>query len=636
VAFESTLGERVRTVTAGFVTSGEYAEVLVATYSGKVMSFTTEPILDRAPGDQHGKSVATISNENRLTRLRKEVEDLTNKVAIARCNVGSSSQQQASGRGDEILLADDVPTEDVNLSAKFGLDAEVGQFRLSIESQRPMDLIILRSPVTMDHIEDPSLLLKLTDAQRSQAAVSGLGDFGNSGVVTVISAEEIEVLKRTNAFIRKELGYGSSGMGGGGDGSGGDGETGFTLVCRCQAGCRKVNIFLFALEGGPGTLTTTVVVHQPGEGMNKAAKVLSFPIRALCLHSRVHLVDKSQADMHESKLMDDNENLETIKHLTDSTGTSTGRKVGVAIVNRDYVRSAVNRVTFRAGSDGGGNSSTTNKALPVSVMLEWLHHLLDNVPQRLKDDDEEGSFVFKNCLTSVETTCKLEQGALVIESANPSAVAIAKEYVSKFATQKRNRVHDQVQTEDDSVRIMVHMLWPKLEYQLSLARKIQLTAALDEVTTDLGTSGGDYATWMSHDYCDIVRNKEIIEKEWNRQSKRLQHIVGTLSDMYVDWWKLKGHDVRDRLADFNAVLMQATEPASILDMFLNQHAGSPVRSAGQFNFGSNTGSPEPMLHDSSMGMGTPSPVKFTDNESSREWRDAGSGEKPHTPNVRLN
>ena len=57
----SAAGETVRSVECGVVCTPDYPEVIVASYSGKVISFTTEPILARAADDNYGSCASFYS-----------------------------------------------------------------------------------------------------------------------------------------------------------------------------------------------------------------------------------------------------------------------------------------------------------------------------------------------------------------------------------------------------------------------------------------------------------------------------------------------------------------------------------------------------------------------------------------------
>jgi hypothetical protein len=64
----------------GVVNTVDFSEVIVSAFSGKVISFTTEPLLQRASDDTYGRSVQTVNNENRIKHLRKELDQLKQKV----------------------------------------------------------------------------------------------------------------------------------------------------------------------------------------------------------------------------------------------------------------------------------------------------------------------------------------------------------------------------------------------------------------------------------------------------------------------------------------------------------------------------------------------------------------------------
>jgi hypothetical protein len=73
-------GETIRSLECGMVNNPQYSEIIVTSYSGKIISFTTEPVLQRATDDSYGRSIQTVSNENQLKYLRKEVDELKKKV----------------------------------------------------------------------------------------------------------------------------------------------------------------------------------------------------------------------------------------------------------------------------------------------------------------------------------------------------------------------------------------------------------------------------------------------------------------------------------------------------------------------------------------------------------------------------
>jgi len=57
-----------------------YQEIIMSCYSGRIISFTTEPLRERAADDNHGRSLGTVQNENKIKCLKQEVEALQTKV----------------------------------------------------------------------------------------------------------------------------------------------------------------------------------------------------------------------------------------------------------------------------------------------------------------------------------------------------------------------------------------------------------------------------------------------------------------------------------------------------------------------------------------------------------------------------
>ena len=78
--FSREIGESIRSVECGLVNSTDYFEILIASYSGKIISFSTEPLQERAPEDKHGRSVQMVNDENRIKHLKAEIDGLKQKV----------------------------------------------------------------------------------------------------------------------------------------------------------------------------------------------------------------------------------------------------------------------------------------------------------------------------------------------------------------------------------------------------------------------------------------------------------------------------------------------------------------------------------------------------------------------------
>lgn len=231
LVFSKDIGQSIRSVVCGAVNTAEYLEVIVAAYSGKVISFTTEPLRARAAEDSYGRSIATVNNENRIRFLRKEVEELKKKLDKDKEKVKKMNLPVSMSSS---MMASKTAAVDLAVSSKFFLDAALGAYALQLELQVPMDLVLLQCPVLLDLVTpDTSTSSNTSSADSSSAAMS-------------VTPEGV--------------------------------------VLRCQANERRVSLLLRSNEGEHGDLVITVV----SASAPKAAKVLKYELKPLSLHAKVH------------------------------------------------------------------------------------------------------------------------------------------------------------------------------------------------------------------------------------------------------------------------------------------------------------------------------------------------------------
>jgi Bardet-Biedl syndrome 7 protein len=234
------IGESVRSIESGIVNTPDYPEILVAAYSGKLISFTTEPLRSRAADDAYGRSIQTVNNENRIKSLRKETEDMKKQLEKAREKL---KKLQPSGSSSSPAALSNVRSPiDFPVNSQFELDTLHAAYTLNIELQSPIDLLVIRSPVVLDLVESD-----------------------NSSSVLSITPPNLQP---------------------GGEEGGGK----FMAVFRCQNAERRLSLNLRTNEGEFGELVVTIVA-----AMNpKAAKVVKYELKPMSLHTRVHLLSDAE------------------------------------------------------------------------------------------------------------------------------------------------------------------------------------------------------------------------------------------------------------------------------------------------------------------------------------------------------
>lgn len=245
--FIKDIGQSVRSIECGIVNTPDFVEIVIASYSGKVISFTSEPIKGRAQEDTYGRTIQTVNNENRIKSLRKEVEELRKKVEkerekLKKLNGGTSIVSSANLKGPS----------DFPVNSQFDLDPVLAAYTLSIELQLPIDFIILKSPVMLDLVES---------------------DSGNS-VLSVTPANLVSGASSEN-----------------------DGGK-FVAVFRCQSQERRLSLVLRTNEGEFGDLIVTIVAATAP----KAAKIVKYELKPLSLHAKQHALSAEELNRPRNRI----------------------------------------------------------------------------------------------------------------------------------------------------------------------------------------------------------------------------------------------------------------------------------------------------------------------------------------------
>lgn len=457
--FSKEVGESIRSLDCGAVNTAEHNEVVVASYSGKVLSYTTEQVLKRAQDDRQGRSTHSVNNENRMRALNAEIEAIQQKMEKDRVTI-----KKAQG-----VVPGIPPPPDFSVNSTFVLDPDLAAYVLTVEIQSPIDLLILRSPIPLDLIES--------------TLQSG------STVVSVVPPPMLALQAKAQDPR--------------GQSSGSVDPNKFVATYRCQNKERRITITMRTTEGEAGDLQVVVVAASAP----KAAKVVSFPLKPLSLHAKVHELTSEEAQRPKSA------------------------------------------VRF-----------TGNMQLPT--VHDWVQSLLPDVPPRLAETDKECIFYFRNPFTGSTVTTSYRRNEIVFESDSPSAVAIAKEMVSRLATARRIQLEEELTAREQSVECFLSLIRGKLEHLLSLARKVEIVDAIMEIAhQDTDNS------WLSAEYKDILASQETIKQEFKDRTRALEYLTGIVTDLFVDWHRLRGIEAKHRIPQLQQVILTNDFPA-LLQQFV--------------------------------------------------------------------
>ncbi|ELU07577.1 hypothetical protein CAPTEDRAFT_117810 [Capitella teleta] len=248
---------------------------------------------------------------------------------------------------------------------------------------------------------------------------------------------------------------------------------------RCQANTTRLELKIRSIEGQYGTLQAYVTPRlQP-----KTCQVVKYRIRPLSLHQRSHTSD-------------DNRPYNTLRIV--------------------------------------GNFS-------LAEMHSWVWFCLPELPERTPAGDSV-QFQFVSTFLDTLLECSYKRGEAVFRSDNISTISILKDVLTKEGTRKGIRMDITYEVDEDSVAHTLNLIHPKLEYQLLLAKKVQLIDALKELQIHETDS-----SFMSPEYKQILEDADKLQTEFKKQPCHLERLYGMITDLYIDKFKFKGQNVKGRV-----------------------------------------------------------------------------------------
>ncbi|XP_042226350.1 Bardet-Biedl syndrome 7 protein homolog isoform X2 [Homarus americanus] len=178
---------------------------------------------------------------------------------------------------------------------------------------------------------------------------------------------------------------------------------------RCQANTTRLEVRIRTIEGQYGTLQSYITPRlQP-----KCCQVRQYRIKPLSLHSRIHNFDP----------------------------------------NRPY------------------NILTLKGQFTLPEIHAWVVFCLPELPERTPAGDQ-AEFTFVSTFLDTQLQCVYGAGEAVFKSDNISTISILKDVLSKKGTRKKVRLDISCEVSEESVVHALHLLHPRLEAQLMLAKQV--------------------------------------------------------------------------------------------------------------------------------------------------------------------
>lgn len=255
---------------------------------------------------------------------------------------------------------------------------------------------------------------------------------------------------------------------------------------RCQANTTRLELKVRSIEGQYGTLQAYITPRlQP-----KTCQVRQYQIKPLSLHQRTHSIDQERP---------------------------------------------MNRLSLVG-------------QFSLAEIHSWVVFCLPEVPEKTPAGDST-TFYFNNTFLGTQLEAKYCKGEGHFKSDNISTISILSDVLSKEATKRKINLNISYDINDESVSHTLRMIHPKLEYQLLLARKVQLIEPLKELQVHEGN-----ADFLIPEYRNILDDSANLMEEYKKQPAHLERLYGMITDLFIDKFKFKGQNVKTKVSSLLEIL----------------------------------------------------------------------------------
>ncbi|XP_075234502.1 BBSome complex member BBS7-like [Lycorma delicatula] len=188
------------------------------------------------------------------------------------------------------------------------------------------------------------------------------------------------------------------------------------------------------------------------------------------------------------------------------------------------------------------NVLTLKGAFSLAEMHAWVSFCLPEVPEKTPVS-QHAEFTFISTFLGTMLNCSYGKGEAEFKSDNISTISILKDVLTKEATKKKIKLDISCNINDDSMISVINLLHPKIEFYVNLLKQVTLLEALNDVETHDNNMSG----CLSAEYKQILHNQHEILAQYNKYPGYLDRLKCAVVDLYVDWFKFKGINVKPKI-----------------------------------------------------------------------------------------
>ncbi|XP_026686439.1 Bardet-Biedl syndrome 7 protein homolog isoform X2 [Diaphorina citri] len=158
--------------------------------------------------------------------------------------------------------------------------------------------------------------------------------------------------------------------------------------------------------------------------------------------------------------------------------------------------------------------------------------------------------------------CISSKGFISVTSDSVSSVSILQDFITKSATKKKSKFDIQQQFHESTVISTLKLIDPKLQEHIDLQAKYDLLIALLDIQTlDAGCDT------LIPEYQQILRDEKNIKQQYKKQTNLFKHLCKAVMNLYLDWHKHKGVNVKGKLPQLESILNSNYSLDNVIQFF---------------------------------------------------------------------
>lgn len=610
--------ESIRCIGTGCITNIYIPEIFVLTFSGRLMSFTTEKLTEIDKEDNTGRSKETVQRQAQIKNAKKEIEDLRKEVSkqkekLDKLRVSSTggSASTVPGSSSSLSLTGQVLIPTYPVVTNFSLNIDEGLYYLTIELPIPIEYVILQSTVPLNLPDTESSVTSSSSPPGSEGSSFNSNNHNNKNkhgnntgtVITLVTVPDIGKTNTMNQYHSRQI----------------------IAMARPIDNLYRITVRVRLIEGEAGEIISMVIpTANP-----KASIVSRIPIKPLCLYDRLtespEDIEKRLNDAWNEFYVRRKQDQDALNNANSSTTASSTN--GSNTADDDDLHRPTNTATIaKALSSSGTGADDTSLAAQASAfsmiakssmdpqvtaaalalksltpaqtanlgsvppsfpwsilrisgtftlsqMHEWIGNCLPDIPARLIADGrtEAVDLGFRNIFVGSHLITRYTKGNATFASDNPTTISILRDALNNAASAVKVRLNVTINISPFAARHILSLIHPRLMYSLTLNLRAELSEAVKEMISADTNPGGTTDTtdnknnnsssivvppYLHPEFADVYTNGDKYASEMGSGGSNADALFGIITDMFVDCHKLQGNDVTNKITSLTNLLPQ--------------------------------------------------------------------------------